>query len=366
MGREGAGSAARAVLESGGVGLAAGRGRAGGDAHIGLACGDVGNALPHSQQAKAATMHNSALDVSIMRSLLASLRATPISLAAEQPAALCRGPPPGGLRGTTESMATLVGKSDTTPDAATDLCLRFAIKMKRATAASMLPQTSRSCALVGNSGMLRGSHHGALIDGHETIVRLNFAPAVGRHVVDVGRRTTIRLLTHFPWRTLRSGNYPSLKAAQQLILWCQNVWLGVCQRDVLNPPSGRRRHAANGTMGAAPVWVLNPVLIQHLLRLYAHVTHYERRLNPRAPSTGLVGLALALSACEQVSVFGFGNASNSPNGETEQRCRYYYNCGMNERQYFNSAGEAREEHDWRSQALLMTRLVDAGAVRYYR
>ena len=303
-------------------------------------------------------------DGSAMRSLLNTLRATPLSLEAEQPVTLCRRPPPGGLRGTVQSMAGLVGATGGTLDAAA-LCLRLATKLKQAAAVSMLRNTSRSCALVGNSGMLRGSRHGPLIDGHEVVIRMNFAPAVGRHAADVGRRTTIRLLTHFPWRAIRSGNYPSLKAAQHLILWCQNVWLGVCQRDVLDPPVSRRRRAANHTAIATSASMLNPVLIDRLLQLYAYGTHYNRRVNPRAPSTGLIGLAVALSACEQVSVFGFGNASSRLTGSAAQRCRYYYNCRMSESQYFASAGEARDEHDWQSQALLMTQLVGMGVVRYY-
>lgn len=51
------------------------------------------------------------------------------------------------------------------------------------------PQQCRRCAVVGNSGNLRGSGYGPDVDGHNFIMRMNQAPTVGFEQ-DVGSRTT--------------------------------------------------------------------------------------------------------------------------------------------------------------------------------
>ncbi|NXK51751.1 SIA4B sialyltransferase, partial [Chauna torquata] len=51
------------------------------------------------------------------------------------------------------------------------------------------PRRCRRCAVVGNSGNLRGSGYGHEIDGHDFVMRMNQAPTVGFEG-DVGGRTT--------------------------------------------------------------------------------------------------------------------------------------------------------------------------------
>mmetsp|Transcript_17320 Transcript_17320/g.41385 ORF Transcript_17320/g.41385 Transcript_17320/m.41385 type:complete len:306 (+) Transcript_17320:222-1139(+) len=54
----------------------------------------------------------------------------------------------------------------------------------------------KTCALVGSSGVLRGSQWGPVIDSYDAVVRLNNAPTYG-HEDDVGRRTTVRVMHDF-------------------------------------------------------------------------------------------------------------------------------------------------------------------------
>ena len=54
---------------------------------------------------------------------------------------------------------------------------------------------ARTCAVVGSSGNLVGSALGASIDSHDVVIRMNDAPAAdSAHEVDVGKRTTLRLV----------------------------------------------------------------------------------------------------------------------------------------------------------------------------
>ncbi|XP_053342902.1 CMP-N-acetylneuraminate-beta-galactosamide-alpha-2,3-sialyltransferase 2-like isoform X2 [Clarias gariepinus] len=53
------------------------------------------------------------------------------------------------------------------------------------------PDRCRTCAVVGNSANLKGSHYGAIIDAHDFVFRMNHAPTKG-YETDVGARTTHR------------------------------------------------------------------------------------------------------------------------------------------------------------------------------
>ncbi|KAL7381393.1 hypothetical protein ABVT39_005051 [Epinephelus coioides] len=55
------------------------------------------------------------------------------------------------------------------------------------------PDRCRSCAVVGNSGNLLGSHYGPLIDFHDIVIRINRGPTKG-YEADVGTRTTHRVM----------------------------------------------------------------------------------------------------------------------------------------------------------------------------
>ncbi|CAL8234721.1 unnamed protein product [Boreogadus saida] len=55
------------------------------------------------------------------------------------------------------------------------------------------PDRCRTCAVVGNSVNLLGSHYGPLIDFHDVIMRFNTARTVG-YEGDVGNKTTIHIM----------------------------------------------------------------------------------------------------------------------------------------------------------------------------
>ncbi|XP_055013407.1 CMP-N-acetylneuraminate-beta-galactosamide-alpha-2,3-sialyltransferase 1-like isoform X2 [Boleophthalmus pectinirostris] len=51
------------------------------------------------------------------------------------------------------------------------------------------PDRCQTCAVVGNSGNLKGSNYGRQIDSHDFVIRMNFAKTEG-YEVDVGIKTT--------------------------------------------------------------------------------------------------------------------------------------------------------------------------------
>ena len=88
-----------------------------------------------------------------------------------------------------------------------------------------------------------------------------------------------------------------------------------------------------------------------LLRL-----HGSRRAS-RVPSTGLVGVAIALATCRSVpQVFGFGNLSTPD----EAVCDHYWECRTDQGSYLG-----RPTHSFRAQWSLLQWLNDIGAIQLH-
>ena len=255
--------------------------------------------------------------------LVARLRSTPAWAADESAARLCEHRPPFGLHGTLHSMSGLLNLSKRSYTAAESanltavLCVSLAERLKRA--AARPAQTSfSSCAVVGSGGSLHESGYGARIDGHDAVFRFNAAPVAG-YERDVGSRTNFVVASHFPWRD-RVRTSRGAATAPNAVLYCFNPWLGSCHYDVLS-----------GVRTKSPL-LLNP----HLVYLAAMLqrAHAGSRSASVRPSTGLVGIGMALSMCSSVSLYGFGNDSDTSSAGD---CRYYWDCRFNVTRYFSGA-----------------------------
>ena len=272
---------------------------------------------------------------------------------------LCQQRPPFGLLDNAQRLRQLLVKSNVRVDEgaaeanATQLCAQLAIIMRGQYAAHRKLQSApiiERCAVVGSGGGLQGSEAGALIDLHDLVIRFNAAPplAAGNSPfsADVGRKTNVRVATHAPWRHHRRERYMQRNPKSILFLFCHNGWLGVCQSDIL------ARYGAAG----APVHAVDPTFIWHVADL---VHSFADPTQPRrAPSTGLLGLALALVTCSEVNAFGFGNTSEAaPSGAAGAKmCDHYWECRVPSRAYFFDKSQ-RFTHDWPAQWRLLTWLA---------
>lgn len=151
----------------------------------------------------------------------------------------------------------------------------------------------RTCAVVGNSGNLRGSHYGRLIDHHASVFRINFGKTKGFEE-DVGDRTTHRAM--YPESAM------SLDNSTHLVLFPFKIkdleWLiGALTTgsNVQSYAAVKRKISANKNL----VMVVNPAFLK-----YVHQSWLQSK--GRYPSTGFMTVILALHICDEVSVFGFG------------------------------------------------------------
>ncbi|XP_065327145.1 CMP-N-acetylneuraminate-beta-galactosamide-alpha-2,3-sialyltransferase 1-like [Pelmatolapia mariae] len=155
----------------------------------------------------------------------------------------------------------------------------------------------RTCAVVGNSGNLRRSHYGPLIDLHEVVIRMNTGITRGFEK-DVGNKTTHRVMypesavdlddnTHFVLFPFKIQDFEWLIKASTT---------GFTGRSYMPVQS---KIKANKDL----VMVVNPAFMKYV---------HEVWLGYRGlyPSTGFMALILALHICDEVDVFGYGADSN--------------------------------------------------------
>uniref|UniRef100_G3NJS0 CMP-N-acetylneuraminate-beta-galactosamide-alpha-2,3-sialyltransferase 2 n=1 Tax=Gasterosteus aculeatus aculeatus TaxID=481459 RepID=G3NJS0_GASAC len=156
-----------------------------------------------------------------------------------------------------------------------------------------LPSTCRSCAVVGNSGNLRRSGNGNLIDSHNSVIRMNKAVTRGFEE-DVGNRTTHHFL--YPESAVDVARGVSLVLLPFKVRDLEWVTSALSTGQVkMTYMRVKDRVQADKDK----VLVVNPVFFK-----YAHDRWNES--HGRYPSTGMLAIIFALHTCDQVSVFGYG------------------------------------------------------------
>nr|XP_020459944.1 CMP-N-acetylneuraminate-beta-galactosamide-alpha-2,3-sialyltransferase 2 [Monopterus albus] len=169
----------------------------------------------------------------------------------------------------------------------------FQVIPGRSSYGSWDPRRCLRCAVVGNSGNLRGARYGGIINRHNYIMRMNKAPTVG-YEDDVGNHTT----HHFM--------YP--ESAQNLAVNVSFVLVPFKTLDLVWITSALSTGQIRFTYAPVKqflrvdrdkVQIFNPVFFK-----YIH-EHWLKH-NGRYPSTGMVVLFFALHVCDEVNVFGFG------------------------------------------------------------
>ncbi|KAA0707659.1 CMP-N-acetylneuraminate-beta-galactosamide-alpha-2,3-sialyltransferase 2 [Triplophysa tibetana] len=151
----------------------------------------------------------------------------------------------------------------------------------------------RKCAVVGNSGNLLGSKHGALIDSHSTVIRMNKAVIRG-YELDVGNQTT----HHFMYPESAIDLSPGVRLVLLPFKLLDMEWLS----SALSTGEIKMTYMRVKSLVRADkykVIVVNPAFFK-----YVHDKWTEH--HGRYPSTGIIALIFALHICDEVSVFGYG------------------------------------------------------------
>lgn len=177
-------------------------------------------------------------------------------------------------------------------------------------------QKYKSCAVVGNSGILLNSDYGELIDSHEVVIRLNNA-GIGAYKSKVGTKTNISFVNsnilHFCARRNACFCHP-YGAEVPIIMY-------ICQ------PIHFLDYTICNSSHKAPLLITDPrfdVLCTQIVKYYSGKRFVEeetgKSLDDWAPthegsmfhySSGMQAIMMSLGICDKVSVFGFGKGPSA-------------------------------------------------------
>ncbi|MBN3314635.1 SIA4A sialyltransferase, partial [Atractosteus spatula] len=151
----------------------------------------------------------------------------------------------------------------------------------------------RTCAVVGNSGNLKGSNYGAQIDSHAFIIRMNHAPTFG-YEKDVGSRTTHHLIYPESAKNLPNSTMLVLIPFKTLDL----QWI------ISALTTGTITHTYMPVLSR--INVKNDKVLIYSPTFFKYVFENWLENHGRYPSTGFLSIMFAVHLCDEVNVFGFG------------------------------------------------------------
>ncbi|XP_061231439.1 CMP-N-acetylneuraminate-beta-galactosamide-alpha-2,3-sialyltransferase 2-like [Neopsephotus bourkii] len=203
------------------------------------------------------------------------------------------------------------------------------------------PNHCRTCAVVGNSGWLKGSGHGLRIDAHDWVLRMNRAKTAGFEL-DVGLRTTHHFMYPESAVDLEPGVHLVLVPFKPLDLqWVVSAF----STGELTHTYMRVKRFIKADRNK--VLILSPAFLK-----YIHDNWMQH--HGRYPSTGFTALLFALHACQQVSVFGFG-------ADTKGNWHHYW-----EKNRGSGAFRRTRVHDADIEFSLIKRLAAEGRIIFHR
>ena len=208
----------------------------------------------------------------------------------------------------------------------------------------------KTCALVGNSGTNIGTGHGADIDRHDAVIRINYAPT-RRFEYDVGNKTTFDIANKENCLKLAKGEHRWRRPASTLIMW-------EAHSKVIRNQVYLKVLKSRGIQGKK-LWLLSPSVvtvsrmvwltikrdieqdIQSIRERMSDAVGFDRtqftpfvirkaqKLGPvrpgeemfsfhSKPMSGIVSLFFAIQICNSVDMYGFDPFT------IDARSRYHY------------------------------------------
>ncbi|KAM9296367.1 CMP-N-acetylneuraminate-beta-galactosamide-alpha-2,3-sialyltransferase 2-like [Gastrophryne carolinensis] len=199
----------------------------------------------------------------------------------------------------------------------------------------------RTCAVVGNSGNLKGSHHGKKIDSHTIIIRMNKALTAGFEE-DVGSRTTHHFMYPESALHLPSGVHLVLIPFKlQDLKWITSA---LSTGEIKFTYTRVKQYIK---ADKDKILIFNPAFFKYI---HDNWTNHHGRY----PSTGMLAVFFALHICDEISVFGFGADSNG-------NWHHYW-----EKNRFSGAFRWTGVHNAEFESGLIAELAKEGRLTFYK
>ncbi|QDZ23402.1 sialyltransferase [Chloropicon primus] len=212
-----------------------------------------------------------------------------------------------------------------------------------------------SCAIVGNSGHLHFTEYMKSINSHDTVIRVNQAPAL-RYWRRVGSKTTHRVLNRLWTRTYRNsrgmkkGEVLPVEQDLTFIVTRANTQEYELLQDYL---AETRPDVKLMYMSSRATSMAQPLLAGYREKLCE--AGYGPYLGLNVPSSGYVMIYFLLSLCDAVSVYGFGV---SPINDGPQIYPYHYYKGVGMRKVGDPV------HSFDSEEMLLKQLGKEDVLKF--
>lgn len=181
-------------------------------------------------------------------------------------------------------------------------------------------QTFNSCAVVSSAGSLKGSNLGSVIDSHDFIIRFNNAPTVNFEK-DVGSKTHLRIINsqvvgkpQFKFLESRAKMYSS----SPVLVWDPCAYNATLSDWYQNPdyPFFETFFSKRLMRPNEETHLLQPSSLWSLWDWLQSQSKWP--LLPNPPSSGFLGLMIAVQHCHTVRIFEY-----VPSMRLTKRCHYY-------------------------------------------
>eukprot|EP00873_Tetraselmis_striata_P013649 jgi/Tetstr1/433913/TSEL_023093.t1 len=203
-------------------------------------------------------------------------------------------------------------------------------------------QRHATCALVGNSGIMRNSKMGQEIDSHEAVLRINYAPTRGFEA-DVGSKTTYDLLNkencmkltkgEHKWRrpkstvflfeshsriiraqvyskffsraALRSGDETALVLQPALMTTSRTIYLAIKAEAEDEINALRLNWGSTGQLNRTKLHRMSTYMASAVQRAGPMQQGRRRFEFNGKPMSGMAALFLCIQMCERTTMYGF-------------------------------------------------------------
>ncbi|XP_054907932.1 alpha-2,8-sialyltransferase 8F-like [Poeciliopsis prolifica] len=217
-------------------------------------------------------------------------------------------------------------------------------------------KTRKTCAVVGNGGILTNSSCGKTIDSAQFIIRCNLPPLSNGYEKDVGMKTDV--VTANP--SIFTQKYGSLLEHRRMFAE------SLCQYGkamLLLPAFSYRINTASSLRASytihdfripmQPVFI-NPKYLQSLALFWDSLGLKERRL-----TTGIMMTSLALELCDNVDLYGFWPFGVHPHS-LQYLTHHYYDDGKVKKGFHSMSDEFKLLLHLHNQGVLKLHLGECG------
>ncbi|XP_022097482.1 CMP-N-acetylneuraminate-beta-1,4-galactoside alpha-2,3-sialyltransferase-like isoform X7 [Acanthaster planci] len=183
-----------------------------------------------------------------------------------------------------------------------------------------LPFISKSksclrCVIVGNGGLIKDTSLGKVIDNFDVVLRINDAPTKG-YEKDVGSKTTMRMCypeSAFTKPEQFHGNWLLLLMVFKPmdLTWLQTVAQG---KKMTNQKGFWKKIASSVPKKPEDFRILNPSILRETgFDIIGFPVSADGKVGKNVPTSGCLGIMLALRFCDEVAIAGFGYDTSIPN-----------------------------------------------------